>query len=92
MRQSCKINVRLRPQAKRNAVSIDPDGNAAVTVTSPPVDGKANAHAIKLLAKTLGIPKSSCTITKGHTSRNKVIAIQGIDEATAARAIREKAS
>jgi len=47
-----------------------------IYVTAAPEDGKANEAVIKLLAKNLGVAKSSLTIMRGHTSRDKVIKIE----------------
>ena len=51
-----------------------------VRVTAPPVDGKANAALTALIAKRAGVPKSSVTVVRGHTSRDKVVRVEGIDE------------
>ena len=48
-----------------------------IYVTAAPEDGKANDAVLKLLAKALGLPKSSFTMTCGHTSHDKVIKIKG---------------
>jgi hypothetical protein len=59
---------------------MDDSGKCAVSVTSPPVDNKANDHCITLLAKKLDCPKSSLSIIKGGHSRDKVIACEGLSE------------
>jgi len=46
-----------------------------VLVTEVPEKGKANAALIKLLAKKLGIAKTSITLVSGDTSRNKVLSL-----------------
>ena len=46
-----------------------------VAITSPPVDGKANAHLTKFLAKQFGVSKSQVTITNGLANRDKTIVI-----------------
>lgn len=74
-----KISVRLKPGAKRDKISIDSEDKISISVTSPPVEGKANSHLIKLLSKTLHIPKSSLCIVKGTASREKVIRIEGME-------------
>ncbi|MCB1411327.1 MAG: DUF167 domain-containing protein, partial [Rhodobacteraceae bacterium] len=43
-----------------------------VYVTVVPEDGKANKAVIRLLAKALGVPKSSLTLIRGATARDKV--------------------
>ena len=48
-------------------------------VTAPPEDGKANAAVVRLLAQTLGIPRSRLEIIQGHSSRNKVIKVASLN-------------
>lgn len=74
------LTIKLKPGAKRDSVEIQNDGSLAVSVTSRPVEGKANAHLMKLLSKALHIPKSSCSILQGEKSRNKVVAIEGLNK------------
>lgn len=66
-----EIAVRVTPKASRNAVTEGEDG-LRVSVTTVPEDGKANKAVIKLLATALGVPKSSLTLVRGATSRDKV--------------------
>lgn len=68
------LSIRVTPKAARNAVLVR-DGIIRVNVTTVPEAGKANTAVIKLLAKALGIPKSHLTVVRGHTNRDKVIAI-----------------
>jgi uncharacterized protein (TIGR00251 family) len=75
-----KFTVRLKPGAKRNSIEVREDKTLSISVTSRPVSGKANEHVIKLLSKTLRIPKSSCKIVQGERSRVKVIAIYGVEK------------
>lgn len=74
--------VRVTPNAGRNAiegVEQRDDGSAVLRlrVTAVPDKGKANAAVIALLAKALGIPKSSISVSNGQTSRLKTLAISG---------------
>lgn len=59
------------------------DGTAVlrVRVTAVPDKGKANAAVIALLAKALGIPKSSISLVSGETARQKTVQISGDAEA-----------
>lgn len=66
------ISVRATPRARRNAVTIDQTGAIRVSVTAPPDNGKANAAAAELLAKSLGVAKSRLTLVRGATARDKV--------------------
>ncbi len=52
-----------------------------VRVAEAPADGAANAAVVKLLAKALGLSRSQVTITSGHSSRHKRVALPyDIDE------------
>ena len=55
------------------------DGSAVlrVRVTAVPDKGKANAAVIALLAKALGIPKSSIALVSGETARLKTVRLNG---------------
>lgn len=63
------------------------DGTAVLRlrVAAVPDRGKANAAAIGLLARALGVPKSALTIIAGETARLKTVALAGDGEALAAR-------
>ena len=76
--ESNTINVRVQPRASRNCVSGYRGGVLCVSVTAPPQDGRANAALLELLAGALGVAKSRLTIIRGHSSRNKMVAIQGL--------------
>ena len=56
-----------------------------VRVKAVPDKGKANAAVIAVLAKTLGVPRSSLTLIAGDTARHKTIAIDGDPAVLAAR-------
>jgi uncharacterized protein (TIGR00251 family) len=71
------LKVRLHPGARKNAITCTHDGALKISLTAPPVDGKANEALIAFLADLLRIPKSSITITSGQTSRQKILEIQG---------------
>jgi uncharacterized protein (TIGR00251 family) len=76
--RGARIDVRLKPRAKNDRIAVRADGTIEVAVTSPPVDDRANAHLVSLLAERLGIPKSSMSIVSGRHGRNKVVAVPGL--------------
>lgn len=53
------------------------DAVVHVYTTAPPVDGEANEAIIALLAKHLGLPKSSLAIVRGDSGREKIFRIDG---------------
>ena len=75
------LNIKVHPRANRNTVEVSDDGAVTIRVTAAPDRGKANAAAVKLLAGRLDVPKSSVSIIRGHTSRNKVVRVDGIEDA-----------
>ncbi len=75
-----KISLSVYPNAARNEVLGFTEGMLRVKVTAPPTRGKANQELIAFLGQLLDVGKSSVTIIKGHTSRNKLIAIDGLSQ------------
>ena len=51
-------------------------------VTAPPVDGRANDALRRLVARRAGVAVSRVTLVRGERSREKVLSVEGIDEAT----------
>ena len=72
------LAVKVHPRAKRNAITGELGDELKVSLTAPPVDGRANAACIAFFAKLLKVPRSSVTIASGQTSRNKVIVVAGL--------------
>lgn len=78
MEKGVVIKVKLLPRSSRNHIVGKAEDRYKIKVTAPPVDGKANAALIKLLARKLGIPGRDIEILSGHTSRLKTIRIQDL--------------
>jgi len=53
-------------------------GTIGITITAPPVDGRANAAIILLIADVMGVPRSSISIFSGDHANRKVIRIVGL--------------
>ncbi|RPI89436.1 MAG: YggU family protein [Spirochaetales bacterium] len=73
------LTIQVQPKAKRNEVLGFTEGILRLKIAAPPVEGKANKEVISYLSEVLDIPKSSVDIERGHTSKIKIIAINGID-------------
>ena len=73
------LNIRVTPKASKNDIKTEHQADGSflirVYVTVVAEDGKANQAVLKLLAKELGVSKSSLEIISGHTSRDKKIKI-----------------
>ena len=70
--------IKVHPRAKKNAITGELGDALRVSLTAPPVEGKANEACIDFFAKLLEVPRSSITIAAGQTSRNKVIRVIGL--------------
>ena len=78
MEKFSTIRVKLLPRSSRNLIMGMEEDRYKIKVTAPPVDGRANAALIKLLAKELGIPAAHIDIYSGLTSRLKTIRIEAL--------------
>ncbi len=47
-----------------------------VRISAPPVEGKANTHLIRFLAKAFGVGRSRVTLIRGSRARRKLFRIQ----------------
>ena len=73
-----RLRVRVTPGAPHNEVTGYAEGVLRVKVAAPPVKGQANKELIAFLSDILGIRKSQISILKGESSRDKVLAIDGL--------------
>lgn len=79
------LPVRLQPGAAADRIdgwTTDAEGRPVlkVRVRARPIEGEANDALIRLLAKSLGVPKSSISVVRGGQSRSKMIVVQGLDD------------
>ena len=72
------LAIRVHPCANKNAITGEVGDALKVSLTSPPLEGRANEACVKFFAKLLKVPRSSVTIASGRSSRNKVIRVTGI--------------
>ena len=70
--------VKLHPRAKKNAITGELGEALKVSLTAPPVEGRANEACIEFFSNLLKVPRSSVTIASGQTSRNKVMRVEGL--------------
>ena len=73
--------VKVHLRAKKNAITGELGDALKVSLTTPPIEGRANEACIEFFAKLLKVPRSSVTIASGQTRRNKVIRVAGISAA-----------
>jgi uncharacterized protein (TIGR00251 family) len=70
--------VKVHPRAKKDAITGELGDVLKVSLTAPPIDGKANQACIEFFAKLLKVPRSSVTIASGQSSHQKVIRVIGL--------------
>ena len=75
---SITLSIRIQPRASKNEIVRMEGGGLKIRLTAPPVDGAANEALVKFLARSLGVSKSQVEIVSGHTSREKIVRINGI--------------
>jgi uncharacterized protein len=76
------IRVKVTPNAGRDSLNAVEGDRLGVKLKSPPVEGKANKSLVKFIGKKLGVAPSFISILYGHSSREKVLLVSGVDEAT----------
>ena len=87
------ITVRVTPRAGRTAISgIMEDGTVKIRLAAAPVGGSANDALIKYLADILQVSENQIEIISGHTGRNKLVGIIGVDAQTVQKRIMDKIS
>jgi uncharacterized protein (TIGR00251 family) len=77
-RQGVSFAVKVHPRAKKNAITGELGEALKLSLTTPPIEGRANEACVEFFAKLLKVPRSSVTIASGQTSRNKVIRVAGV--------------
>jgi uncharacterized protein len=75
------FSVKVLPRSSRSEIVGEAEGVLRVKLTAPPVEGAANKALVELLAKKLGVSKSSVGIVSGETSKNKLVRVSNLTAA-----------
>ena len=71
-----KISVHIKPNSRhREEVVKNNDDTLTVYVKAPAIEGRANAAAIKLLAKHFKVAPSKVKLVRGATTKYKIFEI-----------------
>jgi uncharacterized protein (TIGR00251 family) len=76
---SARLRLRVSPGAARPGIVGRHGAGWKVRVTAAPEAGKANEAVERLVAATLSVPRRDVEIVSGHSTRDKVVAVVGID-------------
>jgi hypothetical protein len=74
------VKVKIVPGSSKNKIIGVYNDSLKITITAPPVEGKANKKCIAYLAKYFDVAKSKIEIISGQTSKNKLIKIYDISQ------------
>jgi uncharacterized protein (TIGR00251 family) len=69
------LKVKVKPGARTSSLVQVEDGTWVATLKSPPVDGKANAELIGLVADHFRCRKAAVSIKSGAAGRLKLVSI-----------------
>lgn len=72
------LKIRISPNASKNQIMFDGD-IIKLKVTAQPIENKANKAVVEYLSKLLKVPKTSISIVKGDTSKDKTLFITTSD-------------
>jgi uncharacterized protein (TIGR00251 family) len=82
-RKGAAIAVRVTPRARRNEiVGVMRNGTIKIRLVAPPVEGKANAALVDLLADVVGVAQSRIDIVAGASGRDKLVSVMDMDAET----------
>lgn len=74
-----KIRVLVKPNASRDEVGLNEQGDLWVRTKAPAQEGKANQAVLSILAGFFKLPKSALKLVGGKSSRIKVFEIDNFD-------------
>ena len=86
------LRVMAHPGAGRTSVVGVHGDSLKIRVGAPPVEGRANAALVAMVADLFGVKESAVSITSGETSRAKRLAVKGVDPEQARHLIDEALS
>ncbi len=90
MEPSTRLRLRVSPGSRRSEIVGRHGDGWKVRVAAPPEGGRANEAVVDLLSKQLEIPRRSISIVSGHTAREKVVQMAGIDLAESERRLERR--
>ena len=70
------LEVKVKPNARASRLALQADGTWIAELKSPPVDGKANAELIGLVARHFKCRKAAVAIRSGASARFKRVRVE----------------
>ncbi len=78
---TARLSVHLTPRSSREEIVGFQEDALRVRVTAPPARDRANRALERLLARRLDLRPSAVRVVSGHTVRQKVVEVEGLEEA-----------
>ena len=72
------LEVLVAPRAKRSAFVGFHGGVPKVSLSAPPIEGRANDELVLLMKEIFALPRRDIELVRGDTSRRKFILLRGI--------------
>lgn len=69
------LSIKVKPNSRVEALTALEDGSYEARIQAPPVDGKANAALIALIAAHFGVRKAQVVIKSGAAGRQKRVQV-----------------
>ena len=82
---TARLVLHVQPRSRESAVAGRHGDALKVRLAAPPVDGAANEELVRFLAERLDVPRRAIHLVAGHTARRKVVDVDGLSDAEAAR-------
>jgi len=76
-----RIAIKVHPRARESRITGRFGEGWKLDLAAPPVDGKANEECIRFFAELALVPRARVRIVLGATARQKVIEIEGMEQA-----------
>ena len=70
------VEFAVKPNAKRDLISLDFGGKLKLEIKAVPIKNKANKAILKFLSKKLHIPVNQIQLVKGMTNSTKIFKIK----------------
>jgi hypothetical protein len=74
------LALRVQPRAARDEIAGLHGDRLKVRITAPPVDGAANEHLCRFMARVFAVPAARVTLLRGTSGRDKLVSVRGVQE------------
>ncbi|MDR3734928.1 MAG: DUF167 domain-containing protein [Acidobacteriaceae bacterium] len=81
------FSVRVHPGARKSGITSIHADALKVSLSTPPVDGRANEALIEFVAEWLGVARAAVAIVSGQHARSKRVCVAGVSAATVQAAV-----